>query len=474
MRSKLWLLCLIFLVVCFTHCRSKVVTPYDSGYSIHLATSLLQEGDLDLDEYRELIPPNDYRVIEVDGHLYSRYPVGPSVLVAPFVDLVETFSKDVFRIPFASIVQGQPAGVERLCGSLFVAATALVLFAIARQRLSVGLSLLVVFIFAFCTSSWSVVSRALWQHGPSMLFLSATLWVLLRAREEPRFAQYAGLFLAAAYTMRPTNALPVLLLTAYVALEHRAWLWRFLAWASVVAVPFLGYNLATSGEILPWYYRQPQNFDPLRWRFLEGLAGTLVSPGRGLFLYSSVLLFSLLGAVVLARSGRWSRLDSFLVLWLVGHWLSISSFANWWGGTVFGPRLFADLIPGLIYFLVPAVERLRTPGRARWGLAVGLGVTTLASFGIHRAGATDYGPWDWNIDRTHIDQDRARLWNWSDPPFLRRRSEHVIVPAASPLPPEQRKAERKRRREERRAKPPTQGDLRVSFSSPRFEEVAPL
>ena len=78
---------LIFLLVASAHLRSKVETSYDSAYSIHLAMSLTEEGNLDLDEYRDVIPAGDYRVIEAGGHLHSRYPVGPSILAAPLLAL---------------------------------------------------------------------------------------------------------------------------------------------------------------------------------------------------------------------------------------------------------------------------------------------------------------------------------------------------------------------------------------------------
>lgn len=85
--SHFRILCLTFWVVCFTHCHSRVATPYDSGYSIHVAKSVLEEGDCDLDEDREVIPADDYRLFEYDGHLYLRYPVAPSVLALPVVAL---------------------------------------------------------------------------------------------------------------------------------------------------------------------------------------------------------------------------------------------------------------------------------------------------------------------------------------------------------------------------------------------------
>lgn len=39
---------------------SKVATSYDSKWSLHQALSLLHEGDLDLDEYRGVIPADEW------------------------------------------------------------------------------------------------------------------------------------------------------------------------------------------------------------------------------------------------------------------------------------------------------------------------------------------------------------------------------------------------------------------------------
>ncbi|MEO1370772.1 MAG: glycosyltransferase family 39 protein, partial [Acidobacteriota bacterium] len=214
---------LLFVIVLVIYAKGKVATSFDSGYSIHLAVSLLEEGNLDLEEYRDVIPPGDYRTLEVDGVLHSRYPVGPSVVAAPLVAAVESVGKYLFRIwDFDAFIRSEPpASVERFIGSFFTALAAVVMFYIARLRVGDGGSAAMLLIFAFCTSAWSVSSRALWQHGPSMLFLAATLYVLMRAREkEPGVAQVAGLFLALAFAMRPTNALAVALLTLYVAKAH--------------------------------------------------------------------------------------------------------------------------------------------------------------------------------------------------------------------------------------------------------------
>src|SRR5262249_38064441 len=144
---------------------------------------------------------------------------------------------------------------------------------------------------AFGTAAWSTASRALWQHGPSMLMLTLALYLIVRARERPWIAQLAGLPLAFAYVIRPTNSLSILLLSAFVFLTYRRYFLRYVAGGLMVAVPFFLYNLAVYGAPLsPYYLPDRIGSNPA---FLEALAANLVSPARGLFFASPVLLFAL-------------------------------------------------------------------------------------------------------------------------------------------------------------------------------------
>ncbi|MEO1369540.1 MAG: hypothetical protein AAFX50_20360, partial [Acidobacteriota bacterium] len=204
------------------------------------------------------------------------------------------------------------------------------------------------------------------------------------------------------------------------AKAHTGQLWRFFAWAGVVAVPFVGFHVAVFGSPLPWYYRQSSGKFHMDMSFVEAAAGTLISPGRGLFLYSPIFFFSIVGAALLVRQKRWRLLESCLAAILVLHWLVISSWKIWWGGTVFGPRLFADMVPFLLFFLLPVLERLAVPGGRRLALAAGLAASIAVSAFIHRSGAVYWATWDWNVEPVSVDEHPERLWHWSDPPFLRR------------------------------------------------------
>ena len=69
----------------------------------------------------------------------------------------------------------------------------------ARQRAAVFFTLN----FAFATAVWSANSRTLNQHGASVLFLAASMALLLTRR--PRFVMVAGLTLSLAVVTRPTT-----------------------------------------------------------------------------------------------------------------------------------------------------------------------------------------------------------------------------------------------------------------------------
>ena len=106
--------------------------------------------------------------------------------------------------------------------------------------------------------------------------------------------------MAGAAVLRETNGLllrPLGMVLLLQARRHRLVALRMVlfALAPVAAMAaYYGYSFAAAGpgaghESVPLlaYFRQT----PL----LEGLGGVLVSPGRGLFVYSPVLLFSLAG-----------------------------------------------------------------------------------------------------------------------------------------------------------------------------------
>ncbi|HUW59317.1 MAG TPA: hypothetical protein VMZ92_21970 [Planctomycetota bacterium] len=415
------LLLTVFAVVFSAHVLSVITTPYDSMFSIHTAMSILSEGNTDLDEYASLLAAKDYyNIDEVNGHQYARYPVGPSLLALPFVAVQDVYCRLVHGRSYRKeLERGIPKGFEKFVASVVVAATSVLIYLIAVHRLKrVSGALVIVFVFAFCTSAWSVASRALWQHGPSMLALSATLYLIVLAEERPKLIQFAGLPLALSYVIRPYNAISVVLVSLLILLRHRRYFLRFLMWAMVVAVPFVAANFRVYGFPLPLYHVAVAPEEELH--VLEALAGHWVSPGRGLLVFSPVLVFSLAGIGMKLRQKQMDALDVTLLAIVFLHWVAISCRPHWWGGHCFGPRYFSDMLPFFMYFLIPVVGKFRSPlSVPRMALIVTFVCLSAVSFYVHFRGANDWPTWVWVARPEDIDDHPERLWDWDDPQFLR-------------------------------------------------------
>lgn len=401
---------IISAVVLVDHFSVPVVA--DSRWTIPTSLSIIEEGNIDLDEFGQLLQRNDfYEIEEIGGHYYSTFPVGSSILALPMVLGFKLFSG------FDDSIQEIPKYTEVFISSIFVAITAVLLFLIARKRIKNELLAAVpALVFAFCTSAWSIAGSALWQHSPSMMLLALALYMIISAEETPRIIQFASLPLAFAYVVRPTNAIPIALLTIFVLFQYRRFFLRYLLWGLTVAVPFVTFNLLVYGSILSNYYL-PQRLGSNSSLF-EALAGNLISPSRGLFIFSPVLLFAILGMAIKIRKGDFQSLDFFLAGIIILHWIVISTFDPWWAGHSFGPRFFTDILPFLIYFLIPFVSYLGEQGTIwKKALAATFVVFALFSLIVQHRGATCEQVQDWNV-HPDVYENQERLWDWSDIPYM--------------------------------------------------------
>ena len=116
--------------------------------------------------------------------------------------------------------------------------------------------MLLTLVYAFGTTSLSVSSQALWQHGPAQLALAAAIYCLVRARDDPRWAGYAGLPLAFEVITRPADALIAAPLGLYVLVSYRREIWSV----------HRGRNSAAAVSTL--VQRRPTSASPLRIQFL--------------------------------------------------------------------------------------------------------------------------------------------------------------------------------------------------------------
>lgn len=408
----------VFLIMLAAFASSGIKTSSDSRWSIHTAMSLIRGQGGALTAYAPVLAATDHYAIETcRGEPRTIFPVGVSVLAVPAVAIAALVSPD-FE---ARLAHSVPDSFEKLVASFYGALAVALLVPVVVARVgSVPIAVAVALIFGFGTSMWSTATRALWQHGPLMLMYVVTMVVLERARTRPTALSYVGLPLAAAYVIRPTALVPIAVIGLYVLIRAPSAVPRAILWAIAVLAPWIVYNLVTCGAPYPSYY------DPFRLSttttFWEALAGNLVSPGRGLLVYSPILLVALVGFIYAVRRTEHRDLALGYGVIVVLHWILVSRFPHWWLGASYGPRVMSDVLPFMVWYLpfaFAAVSDLR--GFIRAGAVAGIVLLAGISVAMHAQGATRQYGYLWNAIPLNIDNHPNRVWDWSDPPFLRTR-----------------------------------------------------
>lgn len=369
-----------------------------------VAQSLLSDGDIQLDEFSVTLTGNT----RADGgHIYNYFPLGPSLLVVPFLALVRPLTSDARHAENLA---------ARLVAALCFGAALALLFLVARrfEGVTTRMAALLALVFGFCSSQFSAHVGQLSSHGTVVPLVLAAFWALAGAT--PRAPGLAAALFVAAYVMRPTAGLLLPLAAAWLFVYRRPATLRFALVAAVCGVGVLGMNHLFYGHALPPY----SSVERLELTgLLRGAAGNLVSPSRGLVFYVPWFVFSLAGAVRAFRERDQDPFFRLLALVFAAHFAVVSSFPQWWGGWCYGPRFLAETMPELTLLVIPALQgfephaspRLRRRRGIFFALALYAGV--VAVLGITRAAG------DWNRRPVNVDQHPERLWAWSDPQILR-------------------------------------------------------
>jgi len=420
-----------FILFCFTffvyfHSQNRFVK--DSRWAIHVASSMINAGDADLNEFRQVAANINFTsTASSGGQLFSYFPVGNSILILPIVWVVEQIHNlSASQTFYEYLQQTSPhhsdlVSIQHFAASLIVALTMPILYYIGLTQFGRNISIVGVLIFAFGTSAYSTASLVLWQHGPSMLMLTITLALFIRSERTPSVIQWAGIPLAFSFIIRPTNSIPIVIFTLIVLLRYRRQLPAYLLGAMVIAIPFLWSSQHVYTSFLPPYY-QPQRVGSSS-HLTEALIGNLISPGRGVFIFSPILLFMFYGIVAKLQRVRLTLLEISLAIIIVLHWILISTFAHWWGGGSYGSRLFTDMMPYMIYFVMMGLyelNRLTARPRFRMSGMVLFTIFALFSVAIHYVGANRPIVDQWSRWPVDIEMNPSmRLWDWEDIYFFR-------------------------------------------------------
>jgi hypothetical protein len=202
------------------------------------------------------------------------------------------------------------------------------------------------------------LGTALWNLNLASLFVLLSIFFLLKLPEyssDTFWHPYAlGLFLFTAFVCRPTTATFIGCTLIYLLIWHRPYFIRTAAIALILLSGWLVFNYLEYGQILAPYY-SISRLQPADSPVMEAIYGHLLSPSRGIFVFSPFLLFILLAILFKFHSYRKEHLLYFSLIWFAIHvvTVSLSDSVPWWGGHSFGPRLLVDVLPA--FFLLSVV-----------------------------------------------------------------------------------------------------------------------
>lgn len=423
-------LALVLLCLVIYNANLRQIGAGDTIAARYLPLVLWHDGTLELETHSHLIArghpmaysrfrpantgrravyfePSAYWLVRTRDHeLASFYPPVASLLVAPlYAPAVLWLDTQGWEQPQVDRVA---EWMEKFAASILAAAASVLVFLLLRREGNPW-SLPLALAFAFGTNTWMISSQALWQHGAGEFLIALALFLVLGRTSALRLT-----VLGAVCVLMAANRPPDALVAAALGLFIVGRQWRSAAWLMAGAViplaALLYYNVGFIGHLAGGYgvVKPPQDFFQSAW---TGVAGLLVSPTRGLLIFTPFLIFVPLGLIQRLRSPETRGLAIALGVAVIAQ-IALYAHADWRAGISWGPRWLTDLLPILIWMLAPAVLVLRSLTRSLLVAAI------VASIGVQTVGAFWYTK---TSDELIYGSDAAPLqgaWNWGNIPFV--------------------------------------------------------
>ena len=394
--------------------NGREIASYDSQPTKLAARELLLRGTTSLNYVvgftPQLLERSGFQLAR-DGRYRSAYSPAPAIVTAVIAwPFWKTRIIDI-RAPRA------PGLMAKLSSSLLASLTVGLAYLIARRRVDQARALFIAVALGLGTGLWSTVSQTLWQHETALFGLMLAVFGLTGTGRVSALAIGVGLGLAASSRLQLLPAVFVLLAAATWLRGARVGILAA-GIASGFIVPLALANVRWFGTVLgaapllealhPSIHGTSQTFH-LQW---EGAAGLLLSPNRGLLVYSPVIALLAFGLRPALREGWQSPVILCLVAALA-QFLLYASYSVWWGGHTYGPRYMLDVLP----LLVPLAVAASTAFTQRMAsLAMLLLVCSIAIAGL---GAISYPHGRWNSEPVDVDRAHDRLWDWRDNQIVR-------------------------------------------------------
>ncbi len=396
---------------------------YDTAPTTWMLLTLARGEGVYLDRFRPMMHDAN-RVLPVfvkawREHIVSRYPTAPAILLQPLV-LPQVAFLDWIRpgwdwLPWSADRECEQ--IARRSMSVLIALTGVILY---RTLISLGLrraALPATLAAALGSNLWTVGSQAMWQHGPAAFSLMVIISLLCSTPVSWWRLILAGIATAFLFSCRLMDGLFAVFIVIWLARTQPRGLFWFLPAPLLGAFILLNYNLTYFGEFtggqaeLEQLHRDIHHVPgPWSGDIVEGALGTLVSPSRGLFIYTPWVALAVATVPLIVQ-----RLDSrrsivWLLLALIPYFLLLSMYAVWWGGHSFGPRYWTDVMPLFAVLLAFGLEWAIDRSRILTGL---FAMTIVLGICVQLIGAYCF-PSSWSFKPVDVDSHHERLWDWRD------------------------------------------------------------
>lgn len=427
---------ILIFIVCLTIylINGRTISSGDSVPNTILIFNLLENHTFNLDAFRESYFVKNgiyYSFAESpNGHLTSAYPIGVALLTSPLYLIFYVILK-IFHIPVNlthDSFEFYRIFLEKMAASITAAISVVFFYLASTLKFKKNVALLSTFIFAFATNTWMISSQGLWQHGLSNFSVIIIIFCLLKANHINRkkykiiLLIISGIFCGLLPIIRPTSTLFLIAALLYSFKIYRRYS-IFLILGMVSAIPGLLWNLYYFGKLIGGYSIITHFYSFTGKTFVESSLGTLISPSRGIFVFSPIILYSFFGAykVLRLRNYKDEKLMVVMAFAALGIFFNYCFYTFWWAGYCYGSRFMTDILPVNCYLINYYIDDFLNTSKPFWNqefiykfkrllflliVVISLFVQIVGAFG-------DKGVY-WSVSPLKLENYPSRLWDIKD------------------------------------------------------------
>jgi hypothetical protein len=427
---------IVFLAAFILYRISPQRQVFDARYTVLEAESLYRFRTFELAHRIDNTAPLPYQLQPVAGHVYYTYPPGTALLTLPLVMACNALGMRAIGSDGHYDPRGEDR-IQRWIAPLLAALAAALLTRLVLAFTTGPRAAALIIALVLGSSLWSTASRALWSQTTEATLLAAALVMLVTRRPTGRwtFGLALGSLLGWMFIARPLAAISIAAILACLAAKDRPRFWPTAATALAWLAMFIAWSWSLYHAWRPPYYDSALSLTT----FFQAAAGVMVSPGRGLLLFSPWIAAVVTLLVIHRKQLPRRALLSAGLAAIGAQWLVVASWPMWWMGHCFGPRAFLDVLPWIALLAAAALQAI-PPGAIRRGpalcgcLLVGFGVL------VHFQGAWLSDAIAWNVLPANVDTHPERLWDWRNPQFAAGIRGTLLRHATPPAPRPQQQA----------------------------------